>query len=72
MARGGGIIIEKVCEYLDFKAHMKKVRNKRPSDPGTMKILQEEHQEYMLPPTIPVKAKMPLQIVPDDELDLHF
>jgi hypothetical protein len=72
MARGGGIIIEKICEYLDFKDHMKKVRNKRPSAPGRSKILVEEHQQFMLPPTIPVKAKTPLQIVPDDELDLHF
>jgi len=72
MARDGGFIIDKIFDHLDFKAHMKKVKCKRPSSPGISKILTEELQEHMLPPTIPVKTKKPIQIVPDDELELHF
>lgn len=72
MARGGGVIIEKICDYLEYEARMKQITCKIPAMPGTSRILPEEIQEHMLPPTIPVKSRKPLQIVPDDELELHF
>ena len=72
MARRSGITIEKICNYLDLKYHMLKVHNKRPGDPGTERILFEEYQEFMLPPSIPIKAKRPFRVLPDDEIGLHF
>jgi hypothetical protein len=72
MARGGGIITEKIGEHIDFEYKIKKVKHKINPCPGSSRILPEELNEYMLPPTRIVKPKGSLKIVPDDEMELHF